>query len=59
MENKYNINKNKIRNKAIEWINYFADHNVSYSDILMANMYFTNYGKRYGLLKEFKINGII
>ena len=57
--NKYKEKKEKVRKEAIEWQNEFAYHNYSYSELAYYQLYFENKGKRYGLIREFKENGII
>lgn len=55
---KYEDMKDKIRNESIEkHLSFTGSH--SYNDLIKWNYYFTKMGKRYGLLKEFKENGII
>ena len=49
----------KARNEAINWQSTFTDSNYSYSEIAYWQGYFTILAKRYGLVKEFKENGII
>lgn len=56
----YNDKQAALREKAIatqqalESMEY-----ISYNELIEIDQYFTKYGKRYGLLKEFKENGII
>lgn len=57
--NKYNIKKYEIRQEAIEWQLNFEQNNYSYSELNTWQEYFEKYGKKYGLLKEFRENGII
>lgn len=57
--NKYQIGKIKARNKAIEWQIDFELCNYAWSDLAYFCEYFTKLGKRYGLLREFRENGII
>lgn len=56
--NNYQKLKEKIRNEAIDWQNDFCNHNYSYSELIAFRSYFEKFGKRYGLLKEFRENGI-
>lgn len=56
--NKYLIEKEKARQKAIEWQLDFSNNNYSYYDLMIFQEYFYKLGKRYGLLKEFHENGI-
>ena len=57
--NKYKEKKEKVRKEAIEWQNEFTEHNYSYGELANYQNYFENKGKRYGLIREFKENGII
>lgn len=54
----YKERKEEIRQQAIDWQLDFNNHNYSYYDLMMWGDYFYKNGKRYGLLKEFKENGI-
>lgn len=56
---KYQMNKEEARNKAIEWQSHFSDESYSWGELLRFQEYFTKLGKRYGLLREFRENGII
>ena len=56
----YQRRKLSLRCEAIEWQFTFSNGEVHYwSDIATACEYFTRLGKRYGLLREFRENGII
>ena len=55
----YKEMKEKIRQEAIEWQLDFANHNYSYNELAEWGNYFYKLGKKYGLLKEFRENGII
>ena len=57
--NTYNKAKENARNKAIEWQRDFDNHNYSYEELAYYRDYFERLAKRYGLIKEFKENGII
>lgn len=57
--NKYQKNKEKVRQKAIEWQHTFFEKTDSYYNIMTYGEYFKKYGRRYGLIKEFKENCII
>ena len=67
--NKYQKEKEKTRNEAIAWQADFANHNYSYGELFYSldyfgtMFYFLDYfekkARRYGLVKEFKENGII
>lgn len=58
----YKENKEAARRQAIDYQNTFGSvENMPtyYSDIIEANEHFEKIGKRYGLLKEFKENGML
>ena len=57
--NEYQKRKNAARQKAIEWQHDFENHNYSYGELADWGDYFAKLGKRYGLTKEFRENGII
>lgn len=59
MNKTYLQRKEEARQKAIEWQLDFSNHNYSYLDLAQFKSEFCHLGKRYGLLKEFKENGII
>lgn len=59
MANNYQKRKEQARQEAIEWQHEFAEHNYSYYDLYEFGNYFYKQGKRYGLLKEFRENGIV
>ena len=59
MANRYQIEKEKAREKAIDWQNDFANHSWSYSELAEWAAYFERLGKRYGLLNEFRAEGIL
>ena len=54
----YASNKAVARQEAIDWQNDFCNHNYSYGELAEFGYYFEKLGKRYGLLKEFRENGI-
>ena len=56
---KYELLKEKARNEAIAWQIDFSNHNYSYGELAVFQEHFYKLGKRYGLLKEFRENGII
>lgn len=56
---KYQRLKECARDKAIEWQLDFCNHNYSYGEIACFGEYFSKLAKRYGLIKEFRENGII
>ena len=55
---KYNEYKVRAREKAINWQLDFRKYNLSYNELLKYQNYFYKLGKRYGLLREFRENGI-
>lgn len=55
---KYQQAKENARNKAIEWQADFDNHNYSYEWLVYYGNMFEKLGRRYGLLKEFRMNGI-
>ena len=57
--NKYQKGKENTRNEAIDWQADFANHNDSYAELAYFSDYFETKARRYGLVKEFKENGII
>lgn len=54
----YEIKKEMVRQEAIDWQNDFGNHNYSYGELAEFGYYFEKPGRRYGLLKEFRENGI-
>ena len=55
----YTEHKEKARNEAIEWQHDFANHDYYWSELAEFSAHFEKLGRRYGLLREFKENGII
>lgn len=55
----YREKKAKAREEAIRWQAEFQDHDYSYSELVYWQAHFEKLGKRYGLTREFKENGII
>lgn len=57
---KYNRENNKMLLEAIaqQWQADFVNFNYSYSDLVGWQNFFEEYGKKYGLLKEFHENAI-
>lgn len=55
---KYQRAKENARNKAIEWQMNFDGKCFSWSEIAYYQSYFERLGRRYGLLAEFRENGI-
>lgn len=56
---KYEIKKEEARQKAIDWQIEFSQNDHYMSEYAYYNNYFYKLAKRYGLIKEFKENGII
>lgn len=54
----YEIKKEMVRQEAIDWQNDFCNHNYSHGELAEFGYYFEKLGRRYGLLKEFRENGI-
>lgn len=57
--NKYSKAKERARDKAVEWQNNFNNSNYSYFDLAYYGEYFEKLAKKYGLVREFRENGII
>lgn len=57
--NKYQQQKEKARARAIDWQIEFSEIDHYMSEYAYWGEFFTKLGKRYGLTKEFKENGII
>lgn len=57
--NAYQKRKEAARNKAVEWQSDFESHNYSYGELAYWQDYFNRLAKQYGLVKEFRENGII
>ena len=55
----YQVLKNYTRQAAIEWQAQASTKNYSYSQILGYQNYFAKEARKYGLIKEFRENGII
>lgn len=51
--------KEKLRQEAIEWQNTMSEFPLSYEELREMQRYFERMGKKFGLLKEFRENGII
>lgn len=56
---KYQKNKARARHTAQAWQAATAETAQSWGEIAESTAYFEKIGKRYGLIKEFKGNGII
>lgn len=57
--NAYQRAKDRARNMAVEWQSGFCDKNYSYGELAYWQDYFSRLAKRYGLVREFRENGII
>lgn len=57
--NKYQQAKDGARQRAVDWQLAFSNNVYYWSDLADFSAYFEKLGKRYGLIKEFKGNGII
>ena len=57
--NKYQQQKERARELAIQWQHEASEKSFFWSEIAEYCDYFYKLGKRYGLLKEFRENGII
>lgn len=55
---KYQEMKEKVRNEAIDWQYDFPNHSYSWGEIADWADHFERLGRRYGLLTEFRENGI-
>ena len=55
----YAEKKAEIRDKAIQWQYDFADRVISWGELAEETAEFERLGRRYGLLTEFRENGII
>ena len=55
----YRERKEAAREEAIEYQFNFGEQSYTWSELAEATGYFEKIGKRYGLLKEFRENGII
>ena len=51
--------KGEARQKAIEWQQWASRKNLYYSELAAWQKYFEYLGKRFGLIREFKENGIL
>lgn len=57
--NSYQERKQDLYNKAVEWSNSLGYYpNWSYSELATVSSFFEHYGKKYGLLTEFRENAI-
>lgn len=56
---KYQQAKNKIRDLAADWQSDFENNNYSWLELLQWQEFLVQKAKRYGLVNEFRENGII
>lgn len=54
----YQEKKKKAREKAIEWQERLVEQSISYGELVIAQSVFEQLSRRYGLLTEFRENGI-
>ena len=59
MKKTYKQLKNRARHTAQGWQEKISDVSLSWGELLEAQNYFYLLGKRYGLIKEFRQEGII
>lgn len=55
----YKLLKGNAIQQAIEWQSSWQDNQYSYDELLEWQSHFYKLAKRYGLIKEFKENGIL
>ena len=57
----YEKRKDDVRNKAIDFQRLFGEYSVpmSWTELAMWGEYFEKQGRRYGLVAEFRENGIL
>ena len=55
----YQQKKAEAIDEAIEWQNNFEKRNYSWGEIAFWGNHFEKLARRYGLIREFKENGII
>lgn len=58
-KSEYQRRKELAREKAIEWQREWCDEIYSYGELVLFTDYFEKVGRRYGLTREFRENGII
>ena len=56
---KYTRAKENARQKAMDWQTEYYNNNYSYGELIAFAEYFTRLAKCYGLMTEFRENGII
>ena len=55
----YAQRKEAARESAIDWQIWASEQSLSYGELADFHAHFENLGKRYGLTREFRENGII
>lgn len=55
----YQRRKEQVREEAREWQFSFSEASYSWAEVAEAGQRFERLGRRYGLLREFRENGII
>ena len=55
----YEKGKAKAREEAQTWQHIFYEYSYSFFDLYIIAQHFEKLAKRYGLIKEFKENGIL
>lgn len=58
-KNNYQVQKARAEEKAIQWQHNASEKQYSYGELYEFGAYFERLAKRYGLIKEFRKNGII
>ena len=58
-QNKYTRGKEKTRNAAIAWQIGNAGRGLSYEELCKISAHFEKLGRRFGLLRELRENGIV
>lgn len=56
---KYQEMKEKVRERAIMWQNDFSENVMTWGECAAWQEYFNRLGRKYGLIREFRENGII
>ena len=51
--------KEELRQEAIDWQLSFSENDYSYEELVQFQEYLETKGRRFGLLNEFRENGII
>lgn len=58
-QNKYTRGKEKTRSAAVEWQIENAKRDLCYAEICEISAHFEKLGRRFGLLRELRENGVI